>query len=468
MKPNILFIVMDDLGSNDLGLHGSGIKTPISDSLAREGLYLNNYYVLPTCTMTRIALMTGRYPYRMGQYDVIRAPQERGMPVDEETLPQVLRRAGYQTHAIGKWHLGHAKYEQLPTFRGFKSFFGFHVGGAQDYFSHISRNDAYDMRWEKHEFCGEDCSEIVDERGNYSSHIFGREAVRVINDHESSTGPLFLYLAFQAVHFPLEVPDEYVELYDDTNWDTTRKYYAGMLTAADEAIGQVKLAMEKRGLWKDTLVVFTTDNGGAVKGTVIKGTDRRERGQVASNYPYRGGKKDVWEGGVAGDGFISGPAMQSLAMLHGKSDGLFHAVDWLPTLADLSGVLQIGKPMDGVSQLQALRKGDTARNTTFLGYSAQPPYNTTENSFTAVRQGKWKLVREPNREIFNLFDLETDPEERQDLSASFPWIVTHLQKSMEDFESLFSPSVESFDERCPTLSFTNTSWGQKSWHPWCG
>ncbi len=280
MKPNILFIVMDDLGSNDLGLHGSGIKTPISDSLAREGLYLNNYYVLPTCTMTRIALMTGRYPYRMGQYDVIRAPQERGMPVDEETLPQVLRRAGYQTHAIGKWHLGHAKYEQLPTFRGFKSFFGFHVGGAQDYFSHISRNDAYDMRWEKREFCGEDCSEIVDERGNYSSHIFGREAVRVINEHESSTGPLFLYLAFQAVHFPLEVPDEYVELYDDTNWDTTRKYYAGMLTAADEAIGQVKLAMEKRGLWKDTLVVFTTDNGGAVKGKVTKGTGRRERGQV--------------------------------------------------------------------------------------------------------------------------------------------------------------------------------------------
>lgn len=160
--------------------------------------------------------------------------------------------------------------------------------------------------------------------------------------------------------------------------------------------------------------------------------------------------------------------MQSLGMLRGKSDGLFHAVDWLPTLADLSGESQNGKPMDGVSQLQALRKGETARNTTFLGYSAQPPYDTTENAFTAVRHGKWKLVREPSRETFFLFDLETDPEESKDLSASFPRIVASLHEKMEDYELLFSPPVESFDEKCPSLSFTNTSWGQKAWHPWCG
>jgi arylsulfatase A-like enzyme len=192
------------------------------------------------------------------------------------------------------------------------------------------------MRLDSKEFCGEGCSKLVDERGNYSSHVFARETIRTVNEHDSSKGRLFLYLAFQAVHIPLQVPKKYYKIYENTGWDTTRKYYAGMHTAADEAIGQVKLAMEKRGLWEDTLVVFTTDNGRAVTGKVRRGTDRGAHGQVvrkmtrtlqlsiynlshkyiscindfkASNYPHRGGKKDVWEGGVAGDGFILGPAI---------------------------------------------------------------------------------------------------------------------------------------------------------------
>lgn len=168
----------------------------------------------------------------------------------------------------------------MPTFRGFESFFGFHVSGTQDYFTH-SRGEAYDMRWEPREFCGDGCSKLVDERGNYSTHVFAREAERVINDFDSTKKPLFLYLAFQAVHLPLDVPDEYVVHYKDKDWDETRKTYAGMLTAADEAIGQIKAAMEKQGLWKNTLVIFTTDNGGTLDGCLRKDS-QRFCGQVVS------------------------------------------------------------------------------------------------------------------------------------------------------------------------------------------
>lgn len=123
-RPHILFVVMDDIGSADLGYHGSGIQTPVADGLAKSGLRLTSFYTLPTCTTTRAALQTGRYPYRMGLYAVIRTRSTIAMPTNEETIPQVLKTVGYQTHAVGKWHLGHAKWEQTPTFRGYQSFFG--------------------------------------------------------------------------------------------------------------------------------------------------------------------------------------------------------------------------------------------------------------------------------------------------------------------------------------------------------
>lgn len=160
--------------------------------------------------------------------------------------------------------------------------------------------------------------------------------------------------------------------------------------------------------------------------------------------------------------------MQSLGIPQGKSDHLFHVVDWLPTLADIGGVSPNGKPLDGVSQFDALVESREARNSTFLGYSATPPYHSTKNSFTAVRHGKWKLVRAPSGKRFRLFDLEINPEENKDLSRSYPEIVKSLKEEMSDYESLFSPSSSSGDESCPAVSYTNASWGQKAWQPWCG
>lgn len=206
-QPHILFVMMDDLGSNDLGYHGSGIKTPVADNMLKSGLRLRNFYTLPTCTLTRIAALTGRYPYRSGTYEVVRSASTKGMAEDEETIAQILKRAGYQTHAVGKWHLGHSKWTLTPTFRGFMTFFGFHVSGMQDYFDHTStigngKQGYYDMRWESRERCGWACSQQVQAKGIYSSTLFAQEAIRTINTYDASKGPMFMYLAFQAVYVP--------------------------------------------------------------------------------------------------------------------------------------------------------------------------------------------------------------------------------------------------------------------------
>jgi arylsulfatase A-like enzyme len=260
-QPNILFVVMDDLGSHDLGRHGSGIQTPNLDELAADGVYFDNYYVLPYCSPTRAALMSGRYPLHTGVHVVVPPDSVLSLPLDEETLAQLMKRADFKTHAVGKWHIGHANWKMTPTFRGFESFFGFYIGG-EDYFTHHN-GGGYDLRWDKQENCGEGCSQLPDERGNYSTHVFTREAIRVIHQHKESLEkdqkPLFLYLAYQAVHDPDQVPEEYRKPYDNhSGWGKNRKTYAGMLTAADEGVAKVIQALKDTRLWEDTVVIFTT------------------------------------------------------------------------------------------------------------------------------------------------------------------------------------------------------------------
>ena len=279
-------IVMDDLGSHDLGLHGTGIQTPHSDRLARDGIYLDKYYVTPYCSPTRASLLSGKYPLHTGVSHWIRPQSTMGLPLQDETLADLLRRAGYATHATGKWHVGHSKWEQTPTWRGFDSFFGFY-GGGEDYFTH-GQGGYYDLRWDKSPDCDESCSEIVNEAGNYSTHVFVREAIRRIHEHVDAgrDRPLFLYLAYQAVHCPNQVPQMYMDRYANyTDWSNLRKNYAGMLTAADEGIGNVTTALHDLGLWENTLVIFTTDNGGPTESCCIQGS---------SNYPKRGGKCTIW------------------------------------------------------------------------------------------------------------------------------------------------------------------------------
>jgi arylsulfatase B len=445
LLPNIVMIVMDDLGSHDLGLHGTGIHTPNIDGLVtgggkdgNYGIYLEDYYVLPYCSPTRSALFSGLYPIHTGVHNVIRPISTAGLPLGIETLPEMLKRAKtrnsnntkntstYQTHAVGKWHIGHSSWNQTPTFRGFDFFFGFYIGG-EDYFTHKS-GGGVDLHDDSSPNCGEGCSKVVNERGNYSTHVFTREAINVIHNH-NDTSPLFLYLAYQAVHCPNEVPDKYIEPYKNrTDWTNQRKNYAGMLSAADEGIGKVITALQQYPtLWNNTIIIFTTDNGGPTTVGCIQGS---------SNYPKRGGKCSVWEGGTTGDALLSGHALQRLLSLSSSSsssktnsdvgsDGsssngsseeeeedeglythrrfrhLFHVVDWFPTIAEWINVIpRHPNRLDGVSQVGALSDSSydgslPARTELFGGY-AQCLSDPSKNPSwwgPSLRHLNWKIVQ---------------------------------------------------------------------------
>jgi arylsulfatase A-like enzyme len=483
-KPHILMVVMDDLGSHDLGMHGTGIQTPASDELAQEGIYLQNYYVLPYCSPTRAALFSGRYPLHTGVHNWLRPKSTAGLPLEEETLADLLQRGGYQTHAVGKWHLGFSQWEQTPTFRGFSSFFGFYSGG-EDYFQHTSGyhdetgESGYDLHYDRTQFCGEGCSQIVDERGNYSTHVFTREALRVVEEYslahkeeEEEDHPLFLYLAFQAVHCPNEAPQEYIDKYENHDWTDRRKNYAGMLTAADEGIQNVTQAFQKAGLWEDTLVIFTTDNGGPTTTCCVQGS---------SNHPKRGGKCSVWEGGTTGDGFVSGPALTKWGFPTKKRfPHLFHVVDWLPTLAEFLGIVpRNSEKLDGKSQLQSMKDGFATRQELFIGYALAD--STNQWYGPAVRYQNWKIVQgtsggpdendstpkgsktpQPGgltNTSYMLFDLETDPSEENNLADQYPDVLQDLMYKLRQYQQSYVPPQANDDSSCPFTGLINTSVG---------
>jgi arylsulfatase A-like enzyme len=371
--------------------NGGLIKTPNVDGFVKDGLELNQYYVQSVCSPTRATMMTGRYPLHNTVVDWLKSGQAMALPLNETLIPQVLADAGYKSHMTGKYHLGMTTWQHTPTFRGFDSFVGFYTGG-EDYFAHRTGGQ-FDFRRDMSPNCGSGCSEVAfDDTGRYSAHIFSDEAVRIVNDHDASS-PLFLYLAYQSVHSPREVPDSYKNAYADTISDNIRRTFAGMVSAMDEGIGNVTNALRAKGMLDNSVIVFSTDNGGPTPDT--PGGDYAG----SSNYPLRGGKHSIWEGGTRGTGvFWAGAAT---GLLPDKRRGtvvqqLMHAADWLPTYASLAGVASRAAqlPLDGVDQSGPLLEGSEAvRTEVFYGQHDDAP-NTYPGYDTALRDGEgWKLFQ---------------------------------------------------------------------------
>jgi len=246
-KPNIVYILADDMGYADAGFNGGReIKTPNLDKLAREGSILESFYVQPVCSPTRAVLMTGRYPTQTGVYTVVRPNAPWGLKLQERTLAQALREAGYETAICGKWHLGEFQPDYRPTHRGFDHQYGLWFGMI-DYFTHLRGGQ---LDWHR------DDQPCYDE--GYTTNLLGKEACRRIREKQSGK-PLFLYLPFNAVHSPHQVPDRYLEPYADLGG--VRRIYAGMVAAMDEAVGQVVDALEEKGMRDNTLIIFSSDNG---------------------------------------------------------------------------------------------------------------------------------------------------------------------------------------------------------------
>jgi arylsulfatase A-like enzyme len=408
-KPNILYIVADDLGYNDVGFNGcKEIKTPNVDKLAHDGTILKSFYAQPLCSASRAALLTGRYPCHTGIYNVVRPDVPWGLPLEERTLAQALREAGYETAIVGKWHLGDQP-AYRPTQRGFDHQYGLWTGNV-DYFTHL-RNGKLD--WHKDD---QPCKDQ-----GYSTHLIAKEACRLIQEKDPSK-PLFLYLPFNAVHFPYMVPDNYLLPYSNLNGK--RRILAGMDAAMDEAIGQVIAALEAKGIRDNTLILFNSDNGGPGPGI------------ISDNTPLRAGKGTIYEGGVRVCAFANWPGH---IPSNATNNAVLHEVDWYPTLIKLAGgSLEQKLPLDGSDIWPTLTQG------------AQSPHfeevtlcGTTHGKI-AIRSGDWKLLvqGENKKSLPELYNLAEDIGEKHDLAATHPEKVKEL---MAKYEAVMKTAVQGAD-----------------------
>jgi arylsulfatase A-like enzyme len=410
-RPNILYIVADDLGWADVGFHGSDIRTPSLDALAAEGAQLAEFYVQPMCTQTRAALMTGRYPLRYGlQSFVILPDQTYGIPLEERLLPEILRDAGYETAIIGKWHLGHADPAFWPRQRGFDYQYGALIGEI-DYFTHEISGVT---DWYRD-------NEPIEEEG-YVTTLLGEDAVRFIEGYDSEN-PFFLYLAFTAPHTPFQAPEDELAEYGDIA-DPNRRAYAAMISEMDDQIGAVLDAIEAKGLAEDTLVIFHSDNGG-VRTAMLAGQIDLAGELPASNGRFRGGKGDLYEGGTRAVAFATWPGV----IEPGTVDGMMHVVDMLPTLAGLAGASTGGtQPLDGLNVWDTIATGAPSPRTELV-------YNV-EMFRGAVREGDWKLyLQAPLPSQVELFDLANDPGETTNLAAENPEIAGALEARVQELAS---------------------------------
>jgi arylsulfatase A-like enzyme len=410
-QPNVVFVLVDDLGWGDCGFAGgTEIKTPHIDALARAGAVLEAHYVQPVCSPTRSCLLTGRYPTRTGVYGVVRPHSAWGLPLGERTLAEELRAKGYATSICGKWHLGEFQPAYLPLARGFDHHYG-HYFGMIDYFTHVREGHLDWYRDGKH----------LEEPG-YSTELFAAEACRRIAAHDKKK-PLFLYVPFNGVHTPLQAPPRYLEPYRHLTGN--RQVLAGMLAAVDEGVGRIVSALDSAGMRDDTLIVFSSDNGGQRPGT---------------NGSLRSFKGSLYEGGIRGAAFASWP---------GRIPGgqrirePVHVVDWFPTLIGLAdGKPDPARTLDGIDIWPVLSRQAASPHAEIL--VASGPRRA------ALRSGDWKLIVGEGREP-ELYNLAADVGEREDLAALEPARLAALRQRMDALlAAAVPPGDAGLDERQPT------------------
>ncbi|HEX7897818.1 MAG TPA: arylsulfatase [Planctomycetota bacterium] len=405
--PNILLIVADDLGWSDVGWHAGLAKTPRMDALVREGVELNQHYVQPVCTPTRCALLSGRYPGRFGPQAL--APSNmRAMPLGTATLASALKAAGYSTSISGKWHLG-GRPAWGPDKYGFDRTYGSMTGAADPWTHKYRKGSEFEDSWHRD-------GRRLDEEGN-ATELIAAEAVRRIEEKKT---PWFVYVPFHAVHTPVDAPDEYKKLYDgvkfhdDPEKHDSRLRLAAMVSQLDAKIGQLVDALTKTGQRENTLIVFTSDNGG------IESLKNSYVGKVghsplnSENDPLRGEKNTLFEGGIRVCAFANWPG----TLAPRKVEAPMHAVDWFPTIARLAG-LKADPAWDGLDRWGALNGAEVPPRTIYIAM----------RQGQALRHGDWKLIAPP-KDKPKLFNLAADPYEKTDLADAKPEVVDDLSKRL--------------------------------------
>lgn len=419
-KPNFVIIFTDDQGYADLGCFGSNrLSTPRIDKMAEEGMKLTSFYVAaPLCTPSRAALMTGTYPRRIGmakgsRHAVLLSGDEKGLNPDEITIAEVLKSAGYKTGIFGKWHLGDQP-EFLPTRQGFDEFFG--IPYSHDIHPFHPRQDHYNFP-PLPLLYGEQLIEMEPD-ADYLTRRITEHAVQFIEENKDQ--PFFLYIPHPIPHMPLhvsppfmdQVPDSIITILKKENesidYGTRTLLYPQSINEIDWSVGQILDALEEHGLDKNTLVIFTSDNGPAKSGSAL---------------PLRGKKGSTFEGGMREPTVIRWPGQ----ILAGETNNeLLTAMDLLPTFAGLAGAeLPENRALDGRDIWPVLMGEEESPHEVFFYHS--------QDNLQAVRSGMWKL-HVSEMEPVALFDLENDIGESNNVLEAHPDIVDRLLQFIEEFE----------------------------------
>jgi len=437
-QPNIIIMVADDLGWADVGFHGNTeIDTPSLDRLASEGVQLDRFYTTPICSPTRAALMTGRDPMRLGvAYATIMPWRNIGIHPDERFMPESFKDAGYQTAMVGKWHLGHAQETYHPNQRGFEHFYG-HLHTEVGYFPPFSNQGGKDFQKN---------GESIDDQG-YETYLLADEVTRYITARDKDK-PFFVYMPFIAPHTPLDAPPElqakYADLEDNRLSARTeradgprtmgklimrpsqRPMYAAVVDGMDQAIGRVLDTLDREGISDNTIVLFFSDNGGAI----YSGAD---------NVPLRGGKGDTFEGGIRVASVMRWPERIAAG---GKVDSIMSVMDLLPTFAAAANI-EVGNQfkLDGRNMLPTLTEDKKVAREDYLYFAAETPIKG-HFSLTAFND-EWKLVQEVVQGLMSvdatnyLFRIQDDPFERNNLAQKNHDIIEEMSDAIHKWRTLY-------------------------------
>ena len=429
-SPNIVIILADDLGWNDVSYHGSEIKTPNIDKLISSGVELDRFYVQPTCSPTRAELMTGKSAMRLGITRPISKNQKLGLGLEEKILPQYLKELNYSTYLLGKWHLGSYIPDYFPTRRGFDYFYGYLTGGI-GYWDHI-HGGGHD--WQR--------NEVGLREDGYVTQLIKNDTLKIIDNHDF-TNPIFLNVNFGAPHIPNEAPEESVLKFSYIE-NETRRIHAAMVHEMDNAIGEIIAALEKENVLKNTIVMFASDNGGLTPDVKLNPSflsipkkigvcDTKNRFGIkifqwicenysggSSNKPLPEGKMSVSEGGIRVPAVIWWPGKFE----YSKSENFITMMDVLPTILDLINYKNEIE-VDGVSRVSSLNDSDNSESSKYI-------VTNIINDKYAVIEMPYKLITSADGDqLYNILD---DPSENLNIASENQEIVLELKNTLSQWQ----------------------------------
>ena len=411
-KPNIVFIIADDLGWADVAFHGGNAPTPNLDQLAKDGMELTQHYVAPVCSPTRAGFLTGRCWSRFG---ITTPTNGLALPRDTITLARALGSQGYETCLVGKWHLG-SKPEWGPNHFGFDHSYGSLAGGVTAW-SHRYKEGQFSVTWHRN-------GKLLEEDGHVTD-LLTNEAVEWIADRGNE--PFFLYVPFTAVHLPINEPDSWLDRVPESITSEIGRHYAACVMHLDDSVGRILKALDDKGVRENTLVVFTSDNGGSTttNNTQPYPPDDSPSGRLtASNGSLRGQKGSVYEGGTRVPTLISWPGKIAASQ---ERTPVFIA-DWMPTFCQLAG-FQSERDLrwDGASLAGLLLEGKPIPERPI--YIAGPRWRAV-----SLRIGPWKLVTSDN-DAHELFHIANDPSEATNLVDKESDRLQAMLAALEDARS---------------------------------